>query len=107
MGRPAISRSTLRGNRADASRAGMTAIARMAVIVDRDFVSATRYSVLLLIHRNLDDLLLDGVGAQLRLVVDIELAHQVEFVRLHRLHAQAEGDSDLLDGIALRQQLQD
>src|SRR5512135_2248549 len=37
----------------------------------------------LLVHRNLDDFLLDGVGHQLRLVVDVELAHQVEFVRLH------------------------
>jgi len=41
----------------------------------------------LLVYRNLDDLLLDGVGHQLRLVVDVELAHQVELVRLDRLHA--------------------
>ena len=41
----------------------------------------------LLIHRNLNDLFLDRVGHQLRFVVDIELAHQVELVRFHRLHA--------------------
>jgi hypothetical protein len=41
----------------------------------------------LLGHGDFDDLLLDGISDKLRLVVDIEFAHQVKFVRLDRLHA--------------------
>jgi len=44
----------------------------------------------LLIHRNLDDLLLDSIGNQLRFVVDVEFAHQVEFMSLDGLDTQAE-----------------
>ena len=35
--------------------------------------------------RDLDDLLLDGVLHQLRLVMNVELAHQVELMRLDGL----------------------
>jgi len=41
----------------------------------------------LLVHRNLNNLLLDGVGHQLRFVVDVEFAHQVELVRFDGFHA--------------------
>jgi len=37
---------------------------------------------------NLDDLFLDGVLHQLRLIVNVELTHQIELVRFDRLHAQ-------------------
>src|SRR5262249_122963 len=39
----------------------------------------------LLVYRNLDDFLLNCICDKLRLVVDIELAHQVEFVCFHGL----------------------
>src|SRR5579885_1813238 len=39
---------------------------------------------------NLDDLLLNRVLHQLRLVVDIQLAHQIELVRFHRLDAKVQ-----------------
>src|SRR3954468_4594538 len=38
----------------------------------------------------LDDLFLDGVGHELRLVMDIQLAHQVELMCLDGLHAEPE-----------------
>src|SRR5215472_278016 len=50
----------------------------------------------LLIYRNLDDLFLNRVRHQLGLVVDVELAHQVELVRFHRLDAETQNDRDLL-----------
>lgn len=67
------------------------------VIAGLTITIRTRYSQLgtLLIHRNLDDLLLDSVGNQLRLVVDVELAHQVELVCLDGLHTQAQSHGDL------------
>jgi hypothetical protein len=43
-----------------------------------------------------DNLLLNGVLNQLRLVVDIQLSHQVELVRFHRLDAEFKFGSDLL-----------
>ena len=39
-------------------------------------------------NRDLDDLLLDRVLHQLRLVVNIQLAHQIELVCFDCLHAQ-------------------
>src|ERR1035438_6417610 len=50
-----------------------------------------------------NDLFLNGVLDQLRLVMDIEFAHQVEFVGLHGLYAEFEGAGDLLDGFAFGQ----
>jgi hypothetical protein len=61
----------------------------------------------LLGHRNLDDLLLDRISDELRLVVDVEFAHQVKFVCLERFHDQPQQHGDRFDGIASRQQLQD
>src|SRR5438105_6897609 len=43
----------------------------------------------LLVNGYFDDLFLNGVGDELRLVMDIEFAHQVELMRLHRFHAQS------------------
>src|SRR5215472_11992413 len=45
---------------------------------------------LLLVDGNLDDLFLDCVGNQLGFVMNIELAHEVELVCFHGLHAQAQ-----------------
>src|ERR1035438_3209171 len=45
-------------------------------------------------------LLLNGVLDELRLIVDIEFAHQVEFVGLDSLHAEFEGAGDIFDGFA-------
>ena len=56
---------------------------------------------------DLDDLLLDGVLHELRLVVDVELAHQVELVRLDRLHAQIQVLRDLLHRLAFGEELED
>src|ERR1039457_3269583 len=50
-----------------------------------------------------NDLFLNGVLDELRLIVDIELAHQVEFVGLHGLDAEFEGAGDLFDGFAFGQ----
>src|ERR1035438_1365559 len=50
-----------------------------------------------------NDLFLNGVLDELRLVMDIEFAHQVEFVGLHGLYAEFEGAGDLLDGFAFGQ----
>src|ERR1017187_6147930 len=50
-----------------------------------------------------NDLFLNGVLDELRLVMDIEFAHQVEFVGLHGLYAEFEGAGDLLDGLAFSQ----
>ncbi len=47
-----------------------------------------RSNSLLTVYRDLNDLLLDRVGHQLRFVVDIQLAHQVELMRFHRLHTE-------------------
>ena len=55
--------------------------------------------------RNLDDFLLDGVLNQLRFVVNIELAHEVELVCLNRFHAQVEIARNFLDGVAFGEQL--
>jgi HicB family len=58
----------------------------------RPRLSTSKYRFLtnLLVHRNLDDLLLDRVGHQLGLVMDVQLAHQVELMSLHCFHAQAQ-----------------
>src|ERR1039457_1671364 len=50
-----------------------------------------------------NDFLLNGVLHQLRLIVDIEFAHQVEFVGLNRLYAEIEGTGDIFDGFAFGQ----
>src|ERR1019366_5515488 len=50
-----------------------------------------------------NDLFLNGVLDELRLVVDIEFAHQVEFVGLDGLYAEFEGAGDLFDGFAFGQ----
>src|SRR5260370_30709083 len=55
---------------------------------------------------NLDDLLLNGVLNQLRLIVDIQFAHQIKFVRLHGLDAQVQAAGDLFDGVAFARYLQ-
>ena len=54
-----------------------------------------------------DDLFLDGVLHELGLVVDIELAHQVELVGFDGLDAQVEVGGDFLDGPALGEHLED
>ena len=61
----------------------------------------------LLVHWNLHVLLLNRVGHELCLVVDVELTHQVELVCFDGFHAQAQDDGDLLDGIAFSQQFED
>src|SRR5229473_2318976 len=55
----------------------------------------------------LDYLLLDRVLHQLSLVVDVELTHEVEFVRFHGFDTQVEGAGDFFDGVAFRQQFED
>src|SRR5580704_10016946 len=55
---------------------------------------------------DLDDLLLDGVLHQLRLVVDVQFAHQVELMGLYRLDAEVQVVGDLLDGVAFSEHLQ-
>src|ERR1035437_5554254 len=50
-----------------------------------------------------NDLFLNGVLHELRLIVDIELAHQVEFVGLDGFNAEIEGTRDLFDGFAFGQ----
>src|ERR1035437_621847 len=50
-----------------------------------------------------NDLFLNRVLDQLRLIVDIEFAHQVEFVGLDGFYAEFEGAGDLFDGSALGQ----
>jgi len=52
--------------------------------------------------RQPDDFFLDGLLHQLRLVVDVQLAHQVELARLDRLHAQDKRRGDLLHQPSLR-----
>src|ERR1035441_1197089 len=47
-----------------------------------------------------NDLLLNGVLDELRLIMDIEFAHQVEFVGLDGLYAEFEGAGDVFDGFA-------
>ena len=54
-----------------------------------------------------DDLLLDRVLHQLRLVVDVQLAHKIELVRFHRLHAQIETAGDLLDRLPFGEHFED
>src|SRR5450759_2185178 len=48
-------------------------------------------------------LLLNRVLDELRLIMDIEFAHQVEFVGLHGLYAEFEATRDLFDRSALGQ----
>src|ERR1035437_9062869 len=50
-----------------------------------------------------NDLFLNRVLDQLRLIVDIEFAHQVEFVGLDGFYAEFEGTRDLFVGSALGQ----
>src|SRR5437868_14963972 len=61
----------------------------------------------LLVYWNLDDVLLVGVGHELGLVVNVELAHEVELVGFDGLYTQSEDDCDFLYVIALRQQCED
>ena len=56
-------------------------------------------------RRHFHDLFLNGVGDQLRFVVDIEFAHEIKFVRLDRLHAQTENSGDLPNRVPFRQHL--
>src|SRR5262249_38886958 len=51
---------------------------------------------------NLDNLLLNRVLDQLRLVVNIQLAHQVELVSFHSFHAQIQIAGDFLHRISFR-----
>src|SRR6266571_7344379 len=53
-------------------------------------------SALLLVHGNFDDFFLYGVSHQLRFVVNIELAHQIELMRLDGLDTQAQQNGDFL-----------
>src|SRR5674476_1274446 len=50
-----------------------------------------------------NDIFLNRVLELLRLMVDIEVAHQVEFVGLDGLYAEFEGTGDLFAGSALGQ----
>jgi len=50
---------------------------------------------------------LDGVLHQLGLVVNIQLAHQVELVGLDGLDAELEGGGDLFDGLAFGEHFED
>ena len=43
--------------------------------------------------------LLDRIGHQLGLVVYVQLAHQIEFVRLHRFNAAPEPPGDHFHGV--------
>src|SRR6185369_3541134 len=61
----------------------------------------------LLIDRDLDDLLLNGVRHQLCLVVNVEFAHEVELMRFDGLHAQAQQHRNLFNGITFRQEFHD
>ncbi len=53
------------------------------------------------------DLLLNGVGDELGFVVDVELAHQVELVRLHRLDAETKDGRDLPHRVPFGQHFDD
>src|SRR5262245_26443720 len=57
--------------------------------------------------RDLDDLFLDRVLDQLRLIVNVQLAHQVELVRLDGFHTEVEIAGDFFDRIALGQHFED
>src|ERR1017187_5900782 len=50
-----------------------------------------------------NDLFLNSILDELRLIVDIEFAHQVEFVGLDGLYAEFEGAGDIFDGFAFGQ----
>ena len=63
----------------------------------------TRNSAKDLLQAN--DLLLNRVLHQLRLIVNIQLAHQVELVCFHGFHTEFEGARDLFDRFAFRQHL--
>src|SRR6202451_301439 len=55
--------------------------------------------------RHWKNFLLDGHRDQLGFVVNIQFAHQVELVRLHRLHADSENRRCLSYGMAFGEQL--
>src|ERR1039457_3683763 len=57
--------------------------------------------------RKRKNFLLDGDRDQLRLVVNVEFAHQVEFVGFHRLDADSENRRCFFHGVALGKQLHD
>src|SRR5260370_19399344 len=56
--------------------------------------------------RQPDDLLLDGVLHQLGFIMDVQFAHQIEFVSFYGLHAEFERCCDLLDRLSLSQHLE-
>src|SRR5579862_9541495 len=56
--------------------------------------------------RDLDDLLLDGVLDQLRFIVNVQFAHQVELVGFHSLHAEVQIAGDLFYRVSFGQHLQ-
>ena len=51
--------------------------------------------------RQAHQIMLNGIGDQLGLVVDIEFSHKVELVRLDGLNADAEKASDHLNGVSV------
>src|SRR5260370_5021353 len=51
-------------------------------------------------RRHLHNFFLDGVGHKLCLIVDVQLAHQVELVRFNRLNAQSQNGGNLADRIS-------
>jgi len=53
-----------------------------------------------------DDFFLDGILHQLRLIVNVELAHQVEFVRFNGLDTEIQRARYLFNGIAFRQEFE-
>ena len=56
---------------------------------------------------HLHDLLLDGVRHELRFVMDVQLAHEVEFVRLDCLDTEPQNRRDLPHRISFREHLDD
>jgi hypothetical protein len=54
----------------------------------------------------LNNLLLNGVMHELRLIMNIQLSHEVKCVRFNRLYAHVQIGSDLFDGKALSERLQ-
>src|ERR1700733_6108561 len=57
--------------------------------------------------RNFNDLFLDGVLNQLRFIVDVQLAHQVELVCFHGFDAKVEVAGDFFHRIAFGEHLED
>src|SRR5207244_7783997 len=79
---------------------GRSALQHGGTRVERDWISPLHG------HGETDDLLLNGVLDELRLVVDAELAHEIELVSLDRFQTEVQITGNLLDRITFGEQFQ-